>query len=199
MFWIAIYREPLQGQAAPPYRPLRVHSCPAADSLVDSSFRRNRGEARGYYHPGVDSGYLISGSWSRLMQAGHAVYAALAFPGHGPTASPAALLIMQLRGAGAWSQLQAPDHRVLTVIVDDSLQLSLSEAALGIKKGAPAEPVLPVYVNVSPASFLALARAKNIVVRFPGIEFSLDGVEREDLTAIYRAAVCLDLITSAAP
>jgi hypothetical protein len=81
-----------------------------------------------------------------------------------------------------------------TLVVNDSARLPLGAATVGEYQGPDFLLLLPVGVELSPQAFLAIARARTVVLEFdtgsPPLRVRVAEADRHDIASLYIVSVC---------
>jgi hypothetical protein len=179
-----------------PNRPLRVQSCPDADSLLGALGDDRGAHVRGLYAPDRDATYLTT------AQSPVAARSAYYFEGNiwylgsaslAPTDSVgwgAALpaVTLWLRGQAARVLLDASPVPIARLIVDDTD--TTATGTVGRYIGPPELTVAPVQFPLTYESFLQVLRAQRVAVRVGSQTYAMSKNERRDFRGVFRVAVC---------
>jgi hypothetical protein len=172
---------------ASPYRPLDVHSCPAADSALGPVGDDTKAHVRVHYSPARDSTGLTTG-----FEEGHPfphLSFETHFAGRRPAQLPAAVLILFLRGDVAKDIQASPAAPTVSIELDDSATVELTPVLKGRFLGAG--PIkLPVSALLLPDNLLRVARASKVTVHAGDATVRLTEADHRDVRAFYRAVAC---------
>jgi hypothetical protein len=167
-------------------KPIRVPSCAAADSLVGVPSKAQRRAAVRISPPQPDGTAIVLSGPPNFSGHKSGVLVELPVP---PTG----------RGLGAMLTVLVPpkvvdqagrDTAHLVVLAGDSLRLDFGVPVIPPRPAGVTTGPVPLSVTISPASFLALARAPAIKVRFNAAEIRLTRADVVDLNGLFRVVQC---------
>ncbi|MGH7677372.1 MAG: hypothetical protein ACRENU_02825 [Gemmatimonadaceae bacterium] len=169
------------------YRPVRVRSCPYADSLLGPIRDDYRSEVQGLFYKERDSTYLLAGT-----EVGRPPRVNISIKLHGerPTRDPAAQLVVYLRDRDARTISEATDSLVVAIVLDDSVSVQPAVAARGTYEGPPRMMVVPVSALIRADDLLSVTQAKRVVVKAGPVTVPLSSDERRSVRALLRVAIC---------
>ena len=168
------------------YRPVKVRSCPYADSLLGPIRDDYRSEVQGLYHKERDSTYLLAGSEGSRPPK---LNVSIKLQGKRPTRDPAAQLVVYMREGDARA-VSSTDSLAVTVAVNDTTTVSPAATAKGTFVGPERAMVIPVSALILSDDLLTLTQARKIVVNAGPVAVPLSGDERRSIRAILRVAIC---------
>ncbi len=178
--------------AQSPYRPVRIPSCPLADSLLGPKGGDGRGDLRGFYSETEDVGRLVAGGpFSPLSRSG--LQADVTFFGRGPYPSPDPTVTIFLRAPEAFPYLDGARASPAHVRLDDSITLGPYPVTIGSYVGPRDHVVLPLSIHLAHGDFLRTVQARRIAIVVDDRVRQLDDGARRSLRALYRTSVCQSL------
>ena len=171
-----------------PYRPMRVRSCPSADSLLGPIKDDHRGEVRGFYHQERDTTYLVTAKDGKRPSVTHSTK----FAGRTPPGAVAIQLAAFFRGPAAEELFAASKNGPVdvTLLLDDSIAIAPASTALGTYAGPMRMITLPASALLEGDDLLKVAAARSVVVKAGPASVKLTNDERRELRAIIRVAAC---------
>lgn len=180
--------------AAPPVRAqhfpdaIRIPSCPAADSLLGASRLRTGGSA---VVREDSAGRRSVGTGTRFLELRNFHFTAAAQL-TGDSAAPIQRVKVDVSfiDPGLYRRLASEPRDTLWAVVDDSLRLMLGPPRMYPYDAEPHLAAAYLWTTVSPATFLALARARRLEFRIHSRKGRPSGQEMADVQAVFRAAYC---------
>jgi len=116
--------------------------------------------------------------------------ATVAYHGDGPTTAPSAFLTVSVIGNRELSrEVWATDTMAVRLVLDDSTEFVVTRGAIPVRGDGPR--VVFFGGNLDPARFLELARARDATVKVGTHVFRVPRPRLEEITALYRAALCI--------
>lgn len=167
-------------------KPIRMPSCPAADSLVGVPSKAQRRAAVRIAPPQPDGKAIVLSGPPYFAGHKSEVLVELPVP---PTG----------RGLGAMLTVLVPpkvvdqavrDTAHLVVLAGDSLRLDFGVPVVPTRPEGVATGLVPLSVTISPAFLLALARASTIKARLNAAEIRWTRADVVDLNGLFRVVQC---------
>lgn len=190
LYGLAAYPGVLRAQVleGPPIvpKPIRVPSCPAADSLVGAPTRAQRRAAVRISPPQPDgTSIVLSGPPN---YSGHKSAVLVELPTQ-PTGHELGAILSVLVPPRMVDQA-VRDSAHLVMLAGDSLRLDFGVPVVPARpKGVKTGPV-PLSVTIGPASLLALARARTLTARLNEAEVRLTRADVADINGLFRVVQC---------
>ena len=179
-----VITRPCYGQWTSP-RPVSVHSCALADSLMGKM--HESGSVSAIYQLNGDSVELSS----RGVGPGPLrMFAILPREGLAPTSYPEPELNFMVRSSATARILRRSAPPDLTLVLDDSLKIHFDAVVVGQYKGPEALAMAPLSVEMLRLGALALAQARRARLSVDSAYFDIPPEDLRNYRAFYRTAVC---------
>jgi hypothetical protein len=167
----------------------KVISCGYADSLLGSDWEKD--DVIGGRDP--DGLVFMSSRRPGPMRTTIDVNVNVEYRDSLPPREPfGSLQVTVMNDRGLARAMLRPDTTELTLVLDDTVTLSLGSPIEGDVRGATRSSFLPVNVNLPRRAFLALALARKGRATIAGRTYPIARTHLKAVDRIYRAAVCMD-------
>jgi hypothetical protein len=190
----------LAAQRAYVPQPLRVESCPAADSVLGPLGGDRGANVRGYYSTERAGTALRTGTVD-LGSAGHFFTVDVEYPGRGPLdvrnarSSSAVSMMLQLyvRGGEARRLLETRPLPPIAITVDDSVPVRTGTPRVGTYTGPPQATTVPITFDLRYDDLLELIHARNVVVSVGDRRYRMSDRQKRDARGLLHVALCTRL------
>lgn len=174
---------------ASPYRPVKLQSCLAADSVLGTSHEAARGRIRGYYDRAADMTHLIGGT-STVPEYPSSVMGAVNYLGRGPFLRPALELSILVAGPMGRRLWQTQEPPAVTMAVDDTVPILLSGIKRGRYEGPRDAAIIPINLILHYDAFRTLVASTKATVRVAGTSIRWNDDTHHDVQGLFLGAVC---------
>ncbi len=172
------------------WKPIAVHSCAAADSVLGPATNPTDGEVQWIYDAGRDTLYLLAGH--NAGRSGQTeISTAVRLKGVAAASAPSTQLTALFRGAQA-REVFADSTAIpaLSLVLDDSVVLPFGTIQRERYTGQNQARGVPLVMSLGPSHFLEVARAGKLEIRIGTFGYEVPLASRRNLAALYRVAVC---------